>query len=173
MKKAMDEYHIDEGKCAIYYNNIKQIGFATKTRSFFFKMYAGLLYGNSKLCIFGYADSKKCERCGYSDQDIQHLLLDCPKVEDFRQAVYTKLGKNFTKAEEMLGSDDLSYSFILLHMNRYIYQRKYLELALTPYEFYAILRMEKRVEEEIAIRTKTLNKHNHKWLSILSTGILD
>ena len=100
------------------------------------------------------------------------MLIECPVVEDFRQKVYTKLKKSFTNTEALLGSVERSYSFILLQMNRFIYQRKFLKLPLDPYDFYAMLRLEKLMEEDIAIRNNNCTKCVHKWAGILNTGIL-
>ena len=172
MQALEEEFEVNVEELQGCFKNITKIGYATKARSFLFKMYAGLLYGNKKLYKFGYADSKSCERCGHSEQDLSHLLVDCPDVRKMRNAVYTKINHNFSKREEMLGNDNTPYSYILLQLNRYIYQRKYLKLSLNPYEFYAMLRMEEYIESDIAIRNMSRDKHNKKWLSIRRTGVL-
>ena len=123
--------------------------------------------------MFGYANSKKCNNCNCPEEDIQHLLLDCPEVEKFRQTVYSKIHKNFNKADELLGYRDRAYSFILLNINRFIYQRKFLNQSLNPHEFYAMLKTEKAIEENIAVKNKTFSKHVSKWNNILKTDILD
>ena len=173
VQRLMEEFKISDEEISNCFRNITQIGYATKTRSFFFKMYAGLLYGNNKLHAFGYANSKSCERCGCPVQDLNHMLIECPIVQNFREAVYAKLQLTFTKREELLGNDCRPYSFILLHMNRYIYQRKYLKLPLNHNEFYAMLNTEKQVEYAIAIKNKSTSRNNRKWQLIHSTGILN
>ncbi len=152
---------------------IFQQGFPTKARSFFFKLYAGLVYGNSKLCLFGYSDSRRCERCDHPEQDLRHLLVECPLVVNLREQIYTKLRKNFSKQEELLGCHEKSYAFILLHINRFIYQRKFLKLSLSYHEFIAMLKGEMLVEETIATSNNSLRKYQLKWEGIKSTGIFD
>jgi hypothetical protein len=173
MKKLTDEFDLTEDDIKLCYSNIPQISLATKSRSFLFKLYAGMLYGNNKLHLFGYVDSKRCERCNNPEQDIMHLLTQCPAVEFFRQIIYSKLHRNFSRKEELLGCQEKSYSLILLNMNKFIYQRKFLQLPLNPYDFYAMLRNEKQIEETIALKSNKTSKHFRKWTSILSTGILD
>ena len=172
LQSLMDEFNINEEEISKNFKNVTQVGYATKTRSFFFKLYAGLLYGNKKLHLFGYAESIGCERCEHPVQDLSHLLIDCPVVRELRKAVYTKIQRNFSKREEMLGCDTDEHSFILLHLNKYIYQRKFLKLPLNPYDFYAMLKMEEYIERTIAVRSSCTVKNNKKWDNIHCTGIL-
>ena len=171
MQSLMKEFEIDEEDFAKRFRNITQVGYATKTRSFFFKMYAGLLYGNKKLHLFGYVNSKSCERCGHPEEDTSHMLVECPRVKEFRKEIYHKVQNKFSRWEELLGTEDNAYSFILLQMNRFIYQRKFLRLPLVSYDFLAMVRMEEHIEREIAIKNGLTSKHKRKWSNIHLTGL--
>ena len=173
LRKMCLQLDLTEEEYSCLYSNIRTMGFTTKARSFLFKLYAGLLYGNDRLHIFGFSESRKCKRCNHQVEDIQHMLVDCPDTRKFRVVVYSKLGKSFDRSAELLGkSDDFGLSFILLQMNRFIYQRKFLEIPLNSSEFYAQLCLEKKVEETLARKARTQQRHNRKWNNILSTGII-
>ena len=171
-KKLRDEYDMDDSTLSLHYKNIITQGYDTKSRSFLFKMYAGLMYGNATLHKFGYVDSTACERCGEEKQDMKHLLVKCSAVEQFRQKIYTKIKKGFTEQEELLGCEEKGYSYVLLQMNRFIYQRKFLGLPLNEYEFYGSIRQARNIEEDIARRRNSLKKHHLKWNKICCTRII-
>ncbi len=172
-KRLKEKWNISNEELTEYYKNIAHQGFATKTRSFLFKLYAGLIYGNSRLFIFGFADSEKCERCEHLKQDMWHLLQECPYVQEFRQKIYTKISKNFSKQEEILGCSSKPLTYILLQMNRFIYQQKFLKSPLNMHDFIAMLKMEMKIEEEIATKNNRRHKHDKKWTPIITTKILD
>ena len=171
-KKIQERYSLNEEELEEHYKNIAQQSFASKMRSFLFKLYAGLVYGNSRLFLFGISDTKSCERCNYHTQDLFHLFLECPEVEKFRQEIYSKIKRNFSKQEELLGCGNSPFTYILLKLNHYIYQRKFLKLPLNTYEFYSSLRTEKNIEEQIAQKLKRTHKYKLKWDKIINTGIL-
>ncbi len=163
IKKYLDSHQLDI-----------QTGFTTRNNKLSKDIYEHKIYlsTGSLLFLLGYTNTKKCKRCDHPEEDVNHLLLECPKVEEFQQNIYTKIHKIFSKSEERLGGEDGAYAFILLHMNRYIYQQKFLKSPLNPHKFYAMLKIEKKVEE-IASKHKKLSKHLSKWSKIIETGIID
>ncbi len=171
MARLKKDWNLDECTINIAYAWVRKISFATKTRNFVFKLLNGLLYGNNRLHAMGFSESKGCEFCECDKQDILHLLISCPRAQEFRLTIYTKLHINPTLVEEILGNDSTPMSYILLMMNKFIYQRKFLKLPLNHHEFIASLHSERLAEEAIAIRKHRENIHILKWNKIRATNI--
>ncbi len=151
---------------------IKSLSNDTKTRSFLFKLFSGLLYGNDRLSKFGYRESSKCDYCD-EKETIFHLLLYCHRTTTFRMQLYTKIRTNVSHREALLGGENPALNYVLMMVNKFIYQRKFLELKLSLREFVQSLDSLRKVEEDIATRHKRVHKHNQKWTKIAQTGIFD
>ena len=150
-----------------YINIIKQSN-STKTRSFLFKNYSGLLYGNHDLYKFGFRNTKDCENCKSEDQTVNHLLLECPKARELRDRVYTQTQIIPTKFEERYGTGNHPVDYILLQLNRFIYQCKYLEITPNMEKFRAMINLEHKTEKAIAEKNYKLRTHFKKWDNISS-----
>ena len=87
--------------------------------------------------------------------------------------LYTKLGQSFTGKEAILGTGNQSLNYVLMMANKFIYQRKFLELNLSLEDFTQSLKSIRKVEEDIATRHMRAHKHDQKWNSIVSTGIFN
>ena len=152
--KLCTEYSRDICEMMPRYKNITRLSNSTKTRSFFFKNYCGLLYGNHDLCKFGYKQSKECENCECKDQTIQHILVLCPKTRELRERLYTEMHMNPGRFEERYGTGEPAIDYILLQLNRYVYQCKWLESTPTIHGFKALLKSEYAAEKSMAEKTK-------------------
>ncbi len=148
------------------FRNVYRLSNSTKTRSFFLKIYNGLLYGNHDLFKFGFKNSRMCEMCMEEDQTTDHLLFECPKVKDLRLLLYNKLQIHPTRVEERYGTGNYSIDYILLHLNKYVYQCKYLEHSPVFLMFKAVLKSEKETECAIAEKNERIVIHLKKWTKI-------
>jgi hypothetical protein len=165
-KKLRLQYNIDINELTPKYENIKRLSNSTKTRSFILKLYNGLLYGNHSLYRFGYRQTKACDSCEHDDQTMDHILLDCPKAHDLREHVYSKMQLSPSRLEGLTGLGTPAADFIIIHLNKFLHQCKYLEQTPHIASFTAMIKSEMKIEETIAMKNNKITLHLSKWEDI-------
>jgi hypothetical protein len=83
-------YDLTQEDWVYMFKKINKMTISTAHRSFQWRWLKGVLYTNKDYHRFNFKDSPKCSFCEEPSQDKDHLLLWCPKINEFRDQVYIK-----------------------------------------------------------------------------------
>ena len=133
-----------------------------------------ILPTNKWLHKIGLIESPNCKRCNTHIETMDHMLVECPKVNEFwmefveRSNLFHSLSRN----DKLFGiwdvnSDDLQMkNQLLLIARRYICTSKYRESPLSYGVFKILLKDTARLEEILAGQRDKLEIHFQKWANI-------
>ena len=134
-----------------------------------------ILPTNKWLHKIGLVDSPICKRCNTHIETMDHMIVECPKVNEFWLEVVERsnMFHNLSRNEKLFGilemtSDDwqMKNQFLLI-ARRYICMSKYRESPLSVGVFKLILKDTARLEEEVLAGQKDkLEFHFQKWANI-------
>ena len=151
----------------------------TKLRSFHVRLSHGLLYGNKQLNVFGYKDESNCQLCTTPLQTFQHLMIDCPVINQLWNRIEIEFSNiidaPLSNLEKELGSledeDENTHvkNLLLLIARLYIYHCNLDNITPTYTGLISKLRWYERTEYEIAARRDSVEGHFLKWEEILNS----
>ena len=87
-------------------------------------------------------------------------------IKSLRACIYTRMRMPLTDIEALYGSGIYEVDYIALHINKYIYQCKYLEKQPHSEEFFHMMCSEMYIEGLIAEKRDKLGQHKTKWNKI-------
>ena len=117
-------YDIEPEELRKKYKAITSISQNMKFRSFVCRLFAGMIYSNKQLHRFGIRDNPCCDWCEEDVQDLSHLFQNCPVIRAICEQLYIKDIFQPTTLEELWGTKKPPQNYILLRLNKYIYEIK-------------------------------------------------
>ena len=96
-------------------------------------------------------------------------------VKLLRTQIYNKLNRQFTEQEELWGTHLIEESYILMMLNKFIYNKKQdaAVKSLHINEFTSMIANEQILEREMVTTANTHAKHFSKWEKIQALQLID
>jgi len=145
-----------------------------KTREFIFKLNNKILGTNIDFVGVGYKPNAQCTYCPEPRQTFDHLFLNCPSVNSFKDAVTSKI-LGFVKLEEkdwLFGAitnntrEEKAINYIMKETLKFIYRENWAHEQLSIGKFAAMIKYEQKLEGEIARNNNKTITHLKKWEKI-------
>jgi len=150
----------------------------TKTREFQFKVLHRIVYTKKLLYKIGKSDSPLCSFCGSHEETLEHLLVECEKVDVFWKllaewlAAYNVILEYLNEVDIILGvcklgDDKVLINHILLLAKYFIYKCSLKKMIPTVSLFVPRIRYTYDIEFRIATNKDKLPYHYKKWNKLL------
>ena len=176
--RKTEQYNLSDEDWATLYNIPFQVTTSTKLRAFHWKLTHGLVYANKMLFKFGYSDESNCFLCTTPNQTFEHLLLECPLIEEFWNTIENEFPNIFSYkisdldkelGDPVSGDDDtfMDKHLLLLIIRNYIHHCNLNENKPSFTGVACHIRYFERIEYDIASRKGHLDSHFSKWEEIL------
>ena len=118
----------------------------------------------------GRKPSAKCTYCEETEQDFVHLYIQCPGVNQFRNALSRDWqGEEMDPKRWFLGSSgtndilEKSKNILAKEVNHYIFKMNWTDNTINVEAFKNWLRSDEEPEEALAQRVNKMFDHYQKW----------
>jgi hypothetical protein len=128
--RITEKYSIDTEQWDKIFKQVGDWSVSTRLRSFVWRMLVGNLYTKTDLMRFKIAQDSQCSFCQEEQQDKEHMLLRCNKVQQFKNTVLAKFSKTMSKTTMneqtwLLGvqieTNGIAINNLIFLINKYIY----------------------------------------------------
>ena len=148
-----------------------------KLRCFQYKVIHNILPTNNKFYKMKLKTSPSCDLCGHPNENLLHLLTECPGTQTFWQMVIAWWNKKRSETV-VLNATDILYGYklesnLFQALNHFVIIAKYhiflswLNKASPSFEIFSLLLNEKiRCERTIAFENNTLTNFRAKWTTL-------
>ena len=135
-------------------------------RSWAWRVFNGVMYGNADYHRFGFRDTPKCTYCDEPKQNKYHLHYECPAAAQFWNQLSQTVTGTIDEKIIWTGSDDKGITMIVLTAHKYINSQNFAGKDLRIEGFLGWLREIRNVEKSLARRKDIFIRHLIKWEEI-------
>ena len=145
-----------------------------KLRSFQFRLLHRAIIVNKHLHLWKRRPDDKCSFCDGDVETIQHLLFDCPQVQDiwkrvlvfmeeYNTGLATKFSRDSVFFNQIVDRDSHCINLLCLITKQYIYRTRCESKELNFQTLKQIFLSTERIEKYVACKNGHLIKHCTKW----------